>query len=148
MIKSDCKGVDRIPGEANDCTVRALANVLGAPYTLAHRLLTAAGRKKGCGLVWSQWSKVYSRLGLRLVSVHGSTKSARFIAGTLGIRPLEGMTLAKALPALSNGRYVVHISGHVLAVVDGKVLDYGYNASGARIVSIYKLDQQAVLFDQ
>jgi hypothetical protein len=147
LIKSDCKGVERFEGEANDCTVRALANVLGAPYPLAHRLLSAAGRKPKRGMLWSQWSKVYSRLGIKMVSVHGSTKSARFIARASGVRLSQGITIEKMLPLISKGRYIVQVTGHVFAVIDGKILDYGYNPAGARVASLYKLESQAVLFN-
>jgi hypothetical protein len=147
LIKSDCKGVERFEGEANDCTVRALANVLGAPYPLAHRLLSAAGRKPKRGMLWSQWSKVYSRLGIKMVSVHGSTKSARFIARASGVKLSQGITIEKMLPLISKGRYIVQVTGHVFAVIDGKILDYGYNPAGARVASVYKLDSQAVIFD-
>jgi hypothetical protein len=147
LIKSDSKGVERFEGEANDCTVRALANVLGAPYPLAHKLLTAAGRKPKRGMLWSQWSKVYNRLGIKMVSVHGSTKSARFIARSSGVKLSQGITIEKMLPLISKGRYIVQVTGHVFAVIDGKILDYGYNPAGARVASLYKLESQAVTFN-
>lgn len=148
LIKSDCRGVERIDGEENDCTVRALANVLGAPYPLAHKILTAAGRKPRDGMRWSEWSKVYSRLGLKLMSVHGTTKNARFIAKATNVTVSNGVTLEKILTELQSGRYVVHIRGHVLAVIDGKIHDYGYNKAGSRVASVYKLEKQAIVFDK
>jgi hypothetical protein len=98
-------------------------------------------------MLWSQWSKVYSRLGIKMVSVHGSTKSARFIARASGVKLSQGITIEKMLPLISKGRYIVQVTGHVFAVIDGKILDYGYNPAGARVASVYKLDSQAVIFD-
>jgi hypothetical protein len=146
-IKSESTGAQRYDNESNDCTVRALANVLGAPYKLAHRIMAAAGRKQNHGMRFDDWHPVYTRLGLRLVSLHGTTKGARYASYKLGIRPAAGTTLANLLPSLQKGRYLLKYSGHVFAVIDGKVLDYGDNPAGTRIQAVYKLDNQAVIFD-
>ena len=148
IIKSDSRGVERIEGEANDCTVRALANAAAMPYKLAHKVLRKAGRQPRTGVKSSNWHPAYLRMGFRLVSIHGSTQGARFLSLMTNQAAEPGLTLINALPRLQQGRYVVKIRGHVLAVVDGKVLDYGYNSAGSRVQAIYKLDQQAVIFDK
>jgi hypothetical protein len=147
-IKSESTGAQRFENESNDCTVRALANVLGAPYKLAHKIMAAAGRKQNHGMGFDDWHPVYTRLGLRLVSLHGTTNGARYISKKLGIQAAAGTTLANLLPSLRDGRYLLKYRGHVFAVVNGKVLDYGDNPAGTRIQAVYKLDKQAVLFDQ
>lgn len=147
-IKSDSRGCERFAGEDNDCTVRALANALGMPYKLAHGILAKAGRKPKHGMVVSDWQPVYERLGLKLQSVHGSTKGARFVSHKYNIERQQGITLEKLLPRLQQGRYVIKIRGHVLAVVNGKVLDYGNNPAGCRVAAVYKLERQAVIFDK
>jgi hypothetical protein len=148
VIKSDSKGVERFQGEENDCTVRALANVLGMPYKLSHGILAKAGRKPRHGMVVSDWQPVYERLGLKLLSVHGNTKGARFVSHKYNIERQAGITLEKMLPRLQHGRYVLKVRGHVLAVVEGKVLDYGHNLAGTRVAAVYKLEKQTVIFDK
>jgi hypothetical protein len=148
LIKSDCRGVERFDYEDNDCTVRALANCLGLPYKLAHRFLAKAGRQPKQGMKVTDWQPVYERFGIKLKSVHGSTKGARFMAHKYKIEQQPGITLEKLLPSLQQGRYVIKIRGHVFAVVGGKVLDYGYNAAGSRVQAVYKLERLAVSFDK
>jgi hypothetical protein len=148
LIKSDSRGCERFEGEENDCTVRALANALGMPYKLAHGILARAGRKPKHGMVVTDWQPVYERLGIKLQSVHGNTKGARFVSHKYNIERKAGITLERLLPSLQQGRYIIKIRGHVLAVVNGKVLDYGYNAAGSRVAAVYKLEQQAVNFDK
>lgn len=147
-IKSEGKGVERFDNESNDCTVRALANAVAIPYPLAHRLLAKAGRKTGRGLSVRDWYPVYKRFGIELQSIHGSSRGARFLANYFCQQQREGITLERLLPRLQNGRYVVHVSGHVFAVVDGKVLDYGDNPAGCRVIAVYKAAPAAVVFDK
>lgn len=147
-IKSESTGAQRFDNEAKDCTVRALANAAGMPYKLAHRIMSKAGRKQGKGMYFEPLHDVYSRLGFRLLGVYGDTKEAKYIGRFLQMDRQQGMTLAKAMNRLQQGRYIVKVSGHVFAVVDGKVLDYGDNPAGSRVQALYRLEQQAVLFDQ
>jgi hypothetical protein len=149
MIRPAARGVQRIEGEEKDCTVRALANVLSAPYPLIHKVLAKAGRKPRRGVVFDHWHPVYTRLGLRLLSVHGRSRASKYIAGKVqGVDVSDGCTLGRLLPTLQQGRYVVKIQQHVFAVVDGKVLDYSAMSDGCRVHAVYKLEQQAVIFDQ
>jgi len=148
-IKSDSKGCERFSHESNDCTVRALANATGMPYKLAHRIMAQrAGRRVGCGVVVTQWHSVYESLGVTLQSVHGTTKGARFLAHMTGRQQQAGITLERLLPMLGSGRYIIKQRGHVFAVVNGKVLDYGHNQAGCKVQAVYKVTTQAVLFDQ
>lgn len=148
LIKSDCRGVERYEHEENDCTVRALANASGMPYRLAHKILKAAGRKERNGMLTDQYHPVYERLGFTLESIHGTTNGAKYLSHKTGRTPQAGITLENLLPRIGKGRFIIKIRGHVLAVVDGKVLDYGYNAAGSRVQAVYKLAKQAVLFNQ
>lgn len=149
-IKSDSRGVERFDDEANDCTVRALANAAGMPYSIANRILSKAGRPKGkrCDLL--SMHSAYKRMGLSLESLHGSDRTAKFMKRTIApdASVKQGITLGKKLSELKQGRFVVMVLGHVFAVVDGKVLDYGNNKAGSRVQAVYKLEQQAVIFDK
>lgn len=147
MVMSAAAGVQRIEGEARDCTVRALANALGAPYKLAHKILAKAGRREGRGMSFEPLYKVYTRLGFDLVAFYGETKTVKYLRQEFSFIPHEkGITLARMLPRLQNGRYIVKVDGHVFAVVDGKVLDYGENPSGSRVMALFKLEKQSIIF--
>lgn len=146
-IQSDSKGVERFTHEANDCTVRALANALGIPYKLAHKIMAKAGRKDGSGVHVTAWHPVYERLGITLQSIHGSTNGAKYLEHMTKRQRQDGITLERLLPRLGNGRYIIKIRGHVLAVVNGKVLDYGNNQAGSRVQAVYKAAESAVIFD-
>lgn len=150
VIKSAAEGVARPIEEANDCTVRALANAAGMPYSIADRVLSAAGRrsKKRCGI--DAMHSAYKRMGLKLQAIFGNDKTARFLKNRIAPDAVmqQGITLEKQLQKLTHGRYIVMVYGHVFAVVDGKVLDYGHNRAGSRVQAVYKLEQQAVIFDK
>lgn len=148
ILKSADNGVQRFPDEDKDCTVRALANAAGMPYKTAHSILARAGRQQRRGMTFTPLHKVYTRMGFKLKGVFGSTYEARYIAGSLNVEPQQGVTLARMMQRLQNGRYIVKISGHVFAVVDGKMLDYYGNLAGSRVQALWELEQQAVIFDK
>jgi hypothetical protein len=50
----------------------------------------------------------------------------------------EGITLAKILPKLHTGSYIVNITGHAVAVVDGKLIDTFDNSANKRVISVFK----------
>jgi len=147
VIQSASKGVERIDGEANDCTVRALANAYGMPYKLAHKIMAKQGRKPTKGLRPIETHLALTRMGFKLEGVHGTTLKARYLAKTLDCQPKAGITLASLLNSIGLGRYVVTIRGHALAIVDGQVLDYGNNLANSHVATVYKLPEQHILFD-
>lgn len=148
-IKSFDDGVKRYDDEANDCTVRALANAYGMPYKLAHKIMAKAGRVKGKGPKLEKMHAAYTRMGFEVDTIHGKTVAAdylqRYIA--VGKTKHKGATLKTVLPRLSVGRFIVLIRGHVFGVVDGKVLDYGNNPANCSVAAVYKLPEQHILFD-
>lgn len=103
--------------ECRDCAVRATSVALGIPYHEAHARLKELGRKnrRGC-----KFWKMAPQLGLELRE------------------DLSCMTLAKALPDMASGRFVVRISGHVFAVIDGVVIDMQTPKPGCRIKMVYE----------
>jgi hypothetical protein len=147
VIQSASKGVERFDGEANDCTVRALANAYGMPYKLAHKIMTKQGRQSKSGLHPAKTHEALTRMGFNLLGVYGTTKKARFLARMLDCQPKAGITLATLLTSIGLGRYVITIRGHALAVVNGEVLDYGNNLANSHVATVYKLPEQHVLFD-
>lgn len=125
-------------GETNDCTVRALANARGMPYTEARSVLAKHGRRRGRGAVSKVWHPAYTECGMVLQGVYGSTSRARFMGNMLNVTPGPGVTLASIMPRLSSGRYIVMITGHAVAVVDGQLIDQGPCMSGSRVFAVYK----------
>lgn len=147
LIKASSKGVERFDNEANDCTVRALANAYAMPYKLAHRIMAKHGRKPKAGLHPAKTHEALTRMGFSLLGVYGTTKKARFLARVLDCQPKSGITLATLLSSIGLGRYVVTIRGHALAIVNGEVLDYGNNLANSHVATVYKLPEQHVLFN-
>jgi hypothetical protein len=96
--------------EKRDCSVRALRIAIGRSYEEAHRALEASGRLNKRG--------AYNR------TVH-------IAAQLFGLVPIDDAasggpstpTLAQFVRAHREGRYVIRINTHFLALVDGVVHD-------------------------
>jgi len=54
------------------------------------------------------------------------------------VKAFKGISLGSLLPALGLGRFIVVITGHALAVIDGAIVDQGSNASRKSVVAVYK----------
>jgi hypothetical protein len=102
------------PRQRNDCTVRALASAASVPYDEAYDALAAGGRKAGRGFDFRGWAKTGACDRWRLVWT-----ACPAVKGQMRVTPV---TFALAHP---EGRYVLCTAKHVLAVVDGVVIDDG-----------------------
>ena len=96
-------------GETNDCAVRALAIPCNQPYMKAHALVSGRGRINRKGTYFSQYIGALSDLGFRGVHVPRTTAKT--------IRSLH-----KQLDP--SKRYLVEVSGHLLAYVNGTIEDW------------------------
>ncbi len=133
-------GIDK-----NNCSVRALANCTGINYDVWHRKFAEEGRKDGKGTPWEVNHKVFIEAGLKLVGVYGSTATARWLAKVLAVEAGPGMTLENALKRCGKDkRYILGYKGHVLAVVNGEVIDSFPSPAGKRLLSVYVLKGQPV----
>ena len=103
--------------EKADCTVLATQFCLGLSYPEAYALLAKCGRKPRRGF---PFRKASGQLWLE-------TRDE-----------LCGMTLMKALEGMQVGRFVVRISGHVFAVVDGRIFDNGFTNPRCRVKMVYE----------
>lgn len=92
----------RDPAEKADCAVRALAIASGMPYAEAHALLKAAGRGDRCATYGRTVSKAVGR-PMALASTYHAD------------RP----TFAQWLREHPKGRFMVFVTGHYFAVIDG-----------------------------
>jgi hypothetical protein len=138
LIKAVSRGATAGGLEKNDCTVRALANAGDIAYEDAHTLLKKHGRKNHCGAFFVTMLKAYNEAGFKLQSVNGTTGAARQSARIANVLSSEGITLAKILPKLHTGSYIVNITGHAVAVVDGKLIDTFDNSANKRVISVFK----------
>ena len=108
--RNDCGSSERA-----DCTVRALALTLGIDYGFAHQRLRAMGRKNGC-----RFKVDWGQLGFQM-------------------RPdLCCRTLGSVLPEMQSGRFIVRITRHVFAVIDGKVIDQRMPSERCRMKMVYQ----------
>ena len=137
VIKSTDSGASR-DGERNDCTVRALANATGVAYDAAHALAKHFGRPDRKGLFTHLAHDLYIAAGFKCLGTYGRSRRTAAIARHRAVTNHSGMTLEKAMLMMQKGRFVVMVTGHALAVVDGKIIDKGHNAAGTRVTSIYK----------
>ena len=140
-IKADFRGATSGGLETNDCTVRALANAAAMPYTDAHVLLNKHGRKNRCGAQFNTMHKAYNEANFSLHSVHGTTNQAKYVARITSTKAQEGITLGKLLPKLTKGSFIVNVTGHAIAVVDGKVLDTFASPAGKRVIAVFKRNE-------
>ena len=104
-VDSTSYGAIRPGWDKNDCSIRAMSCATGCSYEQASVLYSAAGRtlKKGTEVfitaqVCEQWLKMYE------VSA--------------------GMQLAMFIVMHPKGRFILHVRGHALALVDGVVHDW------------------------
>jgi hypothetical protein len=125
-------------GETRDCTVRALSNASGMHYDQAHSLLKKHGRNNRCGAFFGTMLKANTEAGFVLDSVHGTTGAANHAARIAKRQASKGITLAKILPKLAFGEYIVNTTGHAVAVVNGKIIDTFDNPAGKRVVAVFK----------
>ena len=98
-------------GEANDCTVKALALVSGMEYKYCHTLLAKHGRPRRSGPSWAQFYRAVSAMGLWKKEYQVKSKTLT--------------TLERELKNVK-GRFLVETSGgrHVCAIVNGVVEDW------------------------
>ena len=101
-----CLPVMKKYNETNDCTVKAVSIVTNQPYMKAHALLKAHGRKNRNGTWNSQ--KVVREMGFNVVRIQCEAKTIA--------------TLSKHLDP--KRRYMVSVSGHILAYVKGVIEDW------------------------
>lgn len=104
-IQKDSDGLN----EKNDCAVKAVAIVANHPYKCTHRLFEAGGRKHKKATAFYITKKVLKSLGCHV------KRTRQFDARTI-------RTIKKQLP--SKGRFLIRTRDHILAAVDGKIIDW------------------------
>jgi len=114
-------------GEKKDCSVKALAVVADLTYDAAHLLMAKMGRKNGDGAHTGQSLAALKELGKTYDDV---TDRAMF-AEIKTIKSLQKLGL--------NGKYLITVSGHILAMKGGEIHDWT-NDRQHRIKKIYRVN--------
>jgi hypothetical protein len=109
------RSTSKRPKARNDCTVRAIAAVTGAPYDAAYEWIAAGGRKSG---------KRFKLKPFFAANVFLHDADWRFAwtpyPAVKGERRMNVIAFVATHP---RGRYVIQVSKHVIAVVDGVLID-------------------------
>lgn len=104
----------RFNWERNDCSVRAMAAATGRTYEQSHAALKVAGREnlRGC-----RAAVLTQALGLPFETTGIEAKARGF--------PDTRPTAAKFVREHTTGIYIVFVTGHFFALVNGVQLDMG-----------------------
>jgi hypothetical protein len=97
-------------GETKDCAVKAVAIVTNTPYKVVHAMMAKHGRKPRRGTPMGITHKVLKELGVWVERCDDKFRS----------RTVN--QLKSELP--KTGRFLVRTRGHILACVNGKVMDW------------------------
>ena len=122
MNYDDLRRASKTMNENNDCGPKAIAAVCGIPYEESHELFKKAGRKHGGSSTLGMLKTVLVELGRKCVKQSFEAKTVR--------------TLERELPDF--GRYLIFTDGHVLAALNGKIIDW---TSGRlhRVQAVYEV---------
>lgn len=125
--------------ESQDCSVRALSNVMGISYEDAHQKISLIGRQNGKPVNTGDLNDLYISLGFKITVVGNTITSRYFSRKNPTATHIAGSTIENMIGRLSRGKYIVQVRGHVFAVIDGKIFDKGSMPAGKRVVAIYTL---------
>lgn len=103
------------PKQRNDCTVRAFVHATGLDYDLVYDAFAAGGRKSARGFNLDKWLKANQ-------GFHGWHFRKLSFPAVKGMRRVNPVTFALKH---RTGRWILNCAGHVMAVVDGVVMDDG-----------------------
>lgn len=117
----------RRPRQKNDCTVRALALVLGTQYDDAYDRLKDAGR--GCGERFDM---------VRWLERQDWAKKICFPA----VKGQPRMNPAEFCRRYPSGTFVCRVAKHVFAVIDGVVMDDSPVRADRCIYTAWKIDRE------
>lgn len=125
--------------DKNACGPIAIAAVTGAPYEQVVKLFEEAGRKKGRGVYWHQEEKVLKALGFKRVRINLEKLIASYPLPHCNV--LKNVTThhpRRFKECFPKGRLLANVRRHILAIIDGNVIDWSVN-SPIRIISLYEI---------
>jgi len=131
-----------IPGERNDCSVRALCNVGVMSYEEARAYMAEKGRKPGDGAQVNIVHEALVSKGLECLGFFGKTATARWLSwNAKDVRHDKGLSLMKARKIYNKGRYVMLMRGHATTMIDGEIVDTHGLKAKTSIVAVYKVKE-------
>lgn len=141
LIKSSTKGAYK-QGESNDCTVRALANSTGMTYDEAHFVMKSCGREDRKGARLCTVLNAFENLKLKPVFISANTEDGRYLRKHFNYQPWDdGISLGKAVKRFNKGRYIALVNSHVVALVDGALIDTFDNRSRQYLRALFEVPQ-------
>ena len=127
-------------GEANDCSIKAVAIVCGVTYEQAKAALAAAGRKDRKGAYTHQIHAAVAALGKKVERANIQDIIAQYPKGHRDV--LKNITThhpARFNKVWSNGKsYLAYNGSHVTAIVDGTNHDWTVGCA-RRIYALYEV---------
>ncbi len=114
-------------GERNDCSVLALAVVADLTYDAAHKAMAEVGRKNNDG----------ARTGQTFTALHNLGKTYDDVTDRASFAEIKTIKSLKRLNL--KGKYLITVSGHILAMKDGEIHDWT-NDRQHRIQKIYRVN--------
>lgn len=124
-------------GKTNDCSVRALSNATLLEYEECEDLLLHYGRRLNEGATLEQISKSCVAFGLRNIQAFGLSNHYKMTSFGYQSKQQKGITLKNFLKQNQKGRFVVLYSKHVIAVVDGQVVDTIENNPNVFVIAAF-----------
>jgi hypothetical protein len=112
-------GVTGPVNERSDCSVKALANYMSTTYEASHKQHSTYGRVYAKGTTPKTLRSTYGSVGLKCTSY--------------GVGSVKGISVGSFVRKNSVGRFIVVITGHAFALIDGKIMDEALVKSLARV---------------
>jgi hypothetical protein len=121
-----------ISKEKNSCVPLALTALTQKPYNEVYKYLADRGRRKGHGT--SRSLTMGFLLENKFAPVPDSKLVSVYING--GRKVERSMTVGTFSKNYPNGRYLLFVRSHVVAVIDGEILDT-WDSSKRRVTSAF-----------
>jgi hypothetical protein len=107
-------------GEDKDCSVRAFMAVSGMTYEESKAVFEKHGRLENQGTPFEVTEAVIRSMYPESTRLNMSVDRLMKVTG----RPV--MTVTEFAKAFKQGKWIVHIKGHALAIIDGTIHDWRF----------------------
>lgn len=132
-------------GETGDCVIRAIthASMGKLTYSQVYDEFTKAGRTF-CGPSFArQYMVIMRKLGFLFIGTHGNSESAqeeKQMAKIIGLshRVMKGTSFGTAIANMRKGGYCVSFNNHMVAVVNGGLIDGGPCSASRHVSGVWK----------
>jgi hypothetical protein len=108
-------------------------------YPEAHAKMEQLGRRKNRGTAWHTLHTAYMEAGAKDVSFFGSKMV--YHSTKHNVKHFKrSLTLKTFVSQKPQGKFIVVVRGHALAVCNGAVIDTFASRAGKRIMAVYSFD--------